>query len=193
MHAWGFHCCLQINDFLRVNQRICLQDLPLDKVGNTMLLLLLSLLFCCLIELHCEDSHEISIPYLSFKDQNLSNNSYVNITKIGGEMYGSDSIRCRSELENCCQTAGLLSGSWSYPNGSDLGGPEDIYQSRGNMTADLRRRNDANTPVGIYCCRIAYISSDPSAKETLCVGLYEGSTGKQTIIVYTQTIVHPIA
>ena len=140
-----------------------------------MLLLLLSLLFCCLVELHCEDSHEISIPYLSFKHQSLSNNSYVDINEIGKATDGSDSIQCRSELKNCCQTAGPLSGSWSYPDGSEVGG--NIYQSRGTMRADLRRRNNAITPVGIYCCRIAYNSSDPSANNTLCVGIYGSSSG----------------
>ena len=141
------------------------------------MLLLLSLLFCCLVELDCE---EISTPYLSFKDQNLSNNSYVDITKI--EDNTNDSIQCLSELKNCCQTAGPLSGSWSFPNGSKLlssSGGHSIIQSRGTRTAQLRRRhnNMANTQVGIYCCRIAYNSSDPSAKETLCVGIYGSSAG----------------
>ena len=40
------------------------------------------------------------------------------------------------------------------------------------MLAVLRRRDMVITPVGIYCCGIAYNSSDPSAKETLCVGIY---------------------
>ena len=140
-----------------------------------MLLLLLSLLFCCLVELHCE---EISTPYLSFKNQNLSNNSYVDITEIGGAPNGSDSIQCRSELQNCCQTSGNLTGSWSYPDGGEVGGPWiEIYQVRNTTRAELRRRNNTNTPVGIYCCRIAYNSSDPSAKETLCVGNYGSSEG----------------
>ena len=142
------------------------------------MLLLLSLLFCCLVELHCED---FSIPYLSFKGQNLSNNSYVDITEIGKAGDGSDSIQCRSELPNCCKTAGPLSGSWSFPNGSELHF-NDIFQSRGTMRADLRRRNNPNTPVGIYCCRIAYNSSDPSAKETLCVGIYGSSAGIYKLI-----------
>ena len=148
----------------------------LVKVGSIMLLLL-SLLFCCLVELHCE---EISIPFLSFKSQNLLNNSYVDITEIADS--SSDSIECRSELPNCCQTAGNLTGSWSFPNGSELlsgSSGDSIIQSRGTRTAQLRRRhnNMANTAVGIYCCRIAYNSSNPLAKETLCVGIYGSSAG----------------
>ena len=138
-----------------------------------MLLLLLSLLFCCLVELHCEDT----IPYLSFKMQNLANNSYVNITEIGEEREGMDSIQCRSDLQNCCGTGNRLKGSWSDPNKNEVDTPTNIFQSRGTMTADLRRRKDANTPVGIYCCRISYNSSDPSAKEILCVGIYGSSAG----------------
>ena len=147
-----------------------------------MLLLLLSLLFCCLVELHCEDSHEISTPYLSFKGQNLTNNSYVNITEIMNSSDGS--IQCRSELQNCCQTAGNLTGSWSFPNGSELlssSSGHSIFQGRGDMRAELRRRNNANTPVGIYCCRIAYNSSDPSVKETLCAGIYYNDHDQQGV------------
>ena len=158
------------------------------------MLLLLSLLFCCLVELHCEDSHEISIPYLSFKDQNLPNNSYVNINEI--EDSTSDSIQCRSELPNCCQVSGPLTGSWSFPNGSELrssSSGHSIIQSRGDMRAELRHRHNANTPVGIYCCRITYNSSDPSAKETLCVGIYGSSAGRYIVHkpIYTQPIVCP--
>ena len=78
---------------------------------------MLGLLFCCLVELHCEDSHEISIPYLCFKGQHLSNNSYVDNTKIGND--NSLSVQCCSELQGCCYII-YLSGSWSFPNGSKL-------------------------------------------------------------------------
>ena len=155
------------------------------------MLLLLSLLFCCLVELHCE---EISTPFLSFKDRNLSNNSYVDITKIGGALDGSNSIQCRSELQNCCETAGLLTGSWSYPNGTDLGGPTNIFQGRTTMRAGLYRRNNENSAVGIYCCRIAYNSSDPSAKETLCVGIYGSSAGTlcKNLLTHNLLFIHSI-
>ena len=142
-----------------------------------MMLLLLSILFCCLVELHCE---EISVPFLSFKGQTLSNNSYVDIGEIGNN--NSLSVQCRSELQDCCQTDGPLTGSWSFPDGTELlseGGRQSIYQGRTTSVAVLRRRDMVTTVVGIYCCRIAYNSSDHSAKETLCVGIYNqaGSTG----------------
>ena len=140
-----------------------------------MMLLLLSILFCCLVELHCE---EISSPFLSFKDQTLSNNSYVDIGEIGND--NSLSVQCRSELDGCCQTDGPLTGSWSFPNRTELlsnGGGESIYQGRTTSVAVLRRRDMVTTAVGIYCCRIAYNSGDPSAKETLCVGIYNQVTG----------------
>ena len=53
---------------------------------------------------------------------------------------GSDSIQCRSELQNC---NGPLIGSWYFPDGSTVGSP-DITQSRGTMKADLCHRNNAN-------------------------------------------------
>ena len=139
-----------------------------------MLLLFLSLLFCCLVELHCE---ETSVPYLSFRGHNLSNNSYVNITEIGNN--NDNSMQCRSELQGCCQTATPLTGSWSFPNGTELlssSGGQSIYQARATSVAVLRRRNMVITAVGIYCCRIAYNSSDPSTRETLCVGIYNPIT-----------------
>ena len=149
-----------------------------------MLKLLLSLLFCCLVRLHCEDCHEISIPYLSFKSQNLTNNSYVVISEIGRVRDGSDSIQCHCELQNCCQTNGTLSASWSFPNGSELlssNSGYSIFQSQGVLRADLHHNdNNSNmviTPAGLYCCRISYHSSDTSAKETLCIGIYGSSRG----------------
>ena len=145
------------------------------QVGNRMLLLFLSLLFCCLVQLHCE---EISTPFLFFRGYSLSNNSYVTITEIGND--NSLSVQCRSELEGCCETGTLLTGSWSFPNGSELlshSGGQSIYQGRTTSVAILRRRDMVTTAVGIYCCRIAYNSGDPSAKETLCVGIYDQVTG----------------
>ena len=91
------------------------------------MLLLLSLLFCSLVELHCEDSHEIYTPYLFFNDKTLSNNSHVDITEIRND----NSMQCCSELQGCCETATPLTGSWSFPNGIELlsyGGEQGIYQ-----------------------------------------------------------------
>ena len=139
------------------------------------MLLLLSLLFCCLVELHCQ---EISTPFLRFMGQTLPNNSHVDITDIRND----NSMQCRSELQGCCQTDGPLSGSWSFPNGTELlsnSGGQSIYQGRATMIAVLRRRDMIITGVGIYCCRIAYNSSDPSAKETLCVGIYNQVIGSR--------------
>ena len=36
-------------------------------------------------------------------------------------------FKCHSELQNCCQTAEILTGSWSFPDGGEVGG--NIFQS----------------------------------------------------------------
>ena len=55
---------------------------------------LLTLLWS-LVEVHSQTS----TPFISFRGQNLSNNSYVDFNQVGVEIDGSDSVRCRSELE----------------------------------------------------------------------------------------------
>ena len=54
----------------------------------------------------------------------------------------------------------------------------DIFESRGSLRVDLRRRNNANSPVGIYRCGIATVAvhdgTDISVRATVYVGLYTG-------------------
>ena len=131
---------------------------------------LLTLLWS-LVEVHSQTS----TPYITFRGQNLSNNSYVDFNQVGDEPDGSDSVRCRSELEMCCSgTQGNLRGDWLFPSGERLpfpGGGNDPYEGRGAQTVDLHRTT-ALTPSGIYRCDIAFDAYDPSAMQTFYVGIY---------------------
>ena len=164
---------------------IQLRDVCLCIINDKrmMLLVSLSLLFWSLLEIQ---SQTLSFPYLSFKGNNLPNNSYVDISQIG-EAYGSsDSVQCISELDYCCNNhTSKLVADWYFPDGTRLyfpGNPGNIYETRGTHRADLHRRGMANSPTGIYCCIIPFNVSNPSARKMLCVGVYTNQGGKYITI-----------
>ena len=121
-------------------------------------------------------------PYVSFMGENLPNHSYVDLTLVGTDNSdpGDNIVRCHTDLSTCCDSSrGDHRGHWYFPDGSrlessSLGG--DIYKTRGNMRVNLRRRNNAMSPSGIYCCDIATVAvhddDDLSVRETVYVGLY---------------------
>ena len=144
-----------------------------------MLLVVLSLLFWSALEIQ---SQTISSPYLSFKGNDLPNNSYVDISQIGNAGDGSDSVQCISELDYCCNNhTSHLVADWYFPDGTRpnfSNGFDDIYEARRSHRADLRRRNMDNSSTGIYCCRVPFNVSNPSARKILCVGVYTDLGGK---------------
>ena len=151
-----------------------------------MLLVLLSLLFWSLLEIQ---SQTVSSPYLSFKDKNLPNNSYVDISQIGEASDGSDSVQCISELDYCCNNhTSRLIADWFFPNETRLnfpGDPDNIYETRVTHRVDLHRRGMANSPTGIYCCRVPFNVSNPRARKMLYVGVYTNLGGKDITTRYS--------
>ena len=143
-----------------------------------MLLVLLSLLFWSFLEIQ---SQTVSSPYLSFKGNDLPNNSYVEISQIGNAGDGNDSVQCISELDYCCNNrTSRLIADWYFPNGTQLnisGDPGNIYEARGTHRADLRRRGMATLPTGIYCCIIPFNISIPLERKMLYVGVYNDQEG----------------
>ena len=132
-------------------------------------LLVLSFLWF-LVEVDCQQK----LAYVSFMNETLPNNSYVDFGLVGSYYDGSDLLQCRSELDSCCSNAeGNLRGDWFFPSGERLPFSKrgDPYQSRGTQTVDIYRRT-ATSPTGIYRCSIAYNASDPLSMLTLYVGLY---------------------
>ena len=121
-------------------------------------------------------------PYVSFRGQTLDNHSYVDLSLVGDDGSGSYSVQCITDLRTCCSGAqSFHRGDWYFPDGTRLtfSGRGDIYENRGSLRVDLRRRNNANSPVGIYRCYIATVAvhddGDNSVRDTVYVGLYTGN------------------
>ena len=116
-------------------------------------------------------------PYLSFMGETLPNHGYVDLTEVGTPETGGDSLECHTDLTSCCSGAqGNHRGEWYFPDGNRLqfsNGGGDIYQQRDAQQVDLRHRNNANSPSGIYRCDIETdMVHDDGARETAYAGLY---------------------
>ena len=117
--------------------------------------------------------------------QTLANHSYVDLSQVGNDLRGSDSVQCHTDLDTCCiSTYGPYRGDWYFPDRTRLpfsGDGGDIYEYRNAQRVDLRRRNNATSPVGIYRCDIptddVYDDTDTSVRHTVYVGLYTVSGG----------------
>ena len=143
-----------------------------------------------------------TFPRLSFMGQTLANHSYVDLSLVGGDRSGSDSVQCITDLSTCCSgDQGAHRGDWFFPNGTRLpfsgrGGiwyfPDgtrlpfatsnvEIFETRVSQGVDLRRNTNANSPTGIYRCDIptdaVHDDTDTSVRDTVYVGLYAGSGG----------------
>ena len=88
---------------------------------------------------------------------------------------------------------GVHRGDWYFPDGSRLKFNDDIFEARGAQRVDLRRRNSATSPVGIYHCNIATVAvhddSDISIRATVYVGLYAASGGMYGSPFHTHLVV----
>ena len=163
---WGPFLLARVKVFLCTHTHCFLEGIYTGMIVSV----LLSLLLWSLVEVHSQTS----TPYISFRGQNLSNNSYVEFSRVGAELNGSDSVRCRTELEMCCSgTQGDLRGDWFFPSGERLPFPRDgdPFEGRGAQTVDLRRIS-ALSPSGLYRCNIAFDADNPSAMQTFYVGIY---------------------
>ena len=107
----------------------------------------------------------VRLPHLSFGNDNvLPNHSYVDLGMV--ETSFNNSVQCHT---------GNHSGQWYFPSGDPLQNKSedgDIYQvepDMDNTTVDLRR-NNANSPTGIYHCEIAVSGNADGAR--VYVGLY---------------------
>ena len=72
---------------------------------------------------------------------------------------------------------------WYFPDGNELRFEResgDIYQDRGAQRIELRRRNNATSPSGIYHCEIPTDDGD-LVRETVYVGIY-GIEGTDTVL-----------
>ena len=110
-------------------------------------------------------------PLLSLRGHLLANNSYVEFSRV--EQSSFTALRCNTPLQNCCTSQLGERGDWFYPNRSRLSfSNRHIYQRREVQRVELHRAKGTTSPTGIYCCAIPYKFS---AKERLCVGLYNNT------------------
>ena len=128
------------------------------------LAVLLNLFFLYFVQVNSQRT-----PYLSLRGHLLANNSYVEFSRVKNGSYTA--LRCNTPLQNCCTSQLGELGNWFFPNGSRVLSRmrnNDIYRRREVQRVDLHRAM-GTSPTGIYCCAIPYKFS---AKERLCVGLY---------------------
>ena len=87
---------------------------------------------------------------------------------------------CHTDLTTCCRASdtpidvGSI-GEWMFPDGtyvlgSIMAAPTDNYfRTRNEQLIRLHRRNNANSPTGLYCCVIP----TSGGMETFCANLGE--------------------
>ena len=138
---------------------------------------LLSLLWS-LVEVHSQ-----TFPYVLFNGQTLANHSYVDLSLVGSDASGSESVQCHTDSSSCCSSAqGSHRGDWYFPDGTRLpfSGIGDIYETRGDHRVGLSR-NHGTPPTGIYRCDIStnavHDDDDISVRDTVYVRLYTASGG----------------
>ena len=131
--------------------------------------------------------HSQTFPLSSFMSQTLTNNSYVDLSQVGGPGFdGGEGIQCITDLTTCCtSTDGAHRGDWYFHDGTQLpfAAPNvDTYETHVPQGVDIRRNSGANSPTGIYRCDIptgaVHDDTDISVRDTVYVGLYTGSGGK---------------
>ena len=151
---------------------------------------LLCLLLWSLVEVHSQTE----FPYVSFMGETLANHGYVDLNEVGDPAVNpSDhSVQCHTDLNTCCSGSwGQHRADWHFPNGDRLpfSSPSvGIHEARGAQRVELRRRNNADSPSGIYRCDIptdaVHHDNDNSVRETVYVGLYTTGGGNVKINVY---------
>ena len=141
------------------------------------------ILFWSLVEVHSQTA-----PYVSFMGVNLPNHSYVDLTTVGDDIYSASggTVRCHTDLETCC-TGSVDLGNWYFPDGDVLpfaynaSTNIDIVEDREPQVVHIRRRNNAMSPSGIYCCVIETVAVNDNTNsitgETVYVGLYPPNEG----------------
>ena len=75
-----------------------------------------SLLLLCLLWSLVEVNSQTEYPYVSFMGETLANHAYVDLSLVGNDDSGNDSVQCHTDLESCCTcTQGIHRGNWIPP------------------------------------------------------------------------------
>ena len=82
----------------------------------------MSVLLCLLLAL--VEVHSLTAPYLTFMNNSIPNNSYVDLNTVSR---GDSELRCNTDLVTCCTSdQGDDRGNWYYPNGNELSYSTDL-------------------------------------------------------------------
>ena len=137
------------------------------------------LVVCILISVCVNCLLSQTFPYVSFGGQTLANHSYVNLSLVGNDASGSDSVQCHTDLMTCCtRNDGGHRGDWYFPNGTRLPfifDACDIYELRFNRSVNVGYTNQNTSTTGIYRCGIPTVAVHGDTniiRDTVYVGLY---------------------
>ena len=138
------------------------------------------MLLWCLVEVQPQSPY----PYVSFLGETLPNHAYVDLSLVGINQDGSDSVQCHTNVRTCCRSSeGLHRGDW-FPPGSNMKLPfpalkDFVFEDREAQRVDLRQRN-ASSPTGIFRCTV-YVrveGEENPVQRSAFVGLYLGDGGE---------------
>ena len=127
-------------------------------------------------------ANALSHPNITFMGEALPDHSYIDISRLGDDRGGLDSVQCHTNVETCCASAqGAERGDWFAPGGTRLPFPQLgnlIFEDREDQRVDLRRRN-ISSPTGIYRCEVPVSDGDDGklTRKSAYVGLYTSEGG----------------
>ena len=130
---------------------------------------------------------QTEFPYVSFRGESLPNHGHVDLSLVGDPETSTgsgDAVQCHTDIQACCSAdeGGIRTADWHFPDGERVpfasDKTADIHLQRTAQRVDLRRRRNALSPSGMYCCNIR-VSGDDNIpeRERVYVGIY-GSGGK---------------
>ena len=141
--------------------------------------------------------HSQTAPNLTFMGETLPNNSYVNLSLVGGSG-SSNEVVCNTDLDTCCNGGiGLDRGDWYFPDGDRVPFPGNhpLVEKRLFQRVELDRGlRSGSIPSGIYRCSIETRAvhsddkTDTTTREIVYVGLYD-SGGDQILLSYILTCI----
>ena len=133
---------------------------------TTIALLLMPLLLSALVEVHSQ-----SVPYLTFRGNNISNHGYVDLNTVGYD--SPNAVQCHTDLVTCCTgSQGPDRGDWYFPDGDRLPFSSNVFEARSDRIVFLFYTSSGGTS-GIYRCDIETVAvNDNGDHETVYVGLY---------------------
>ena len=130
--------------------------------------------------------HSHAVPYVTFMGETLPNNSYVDLSLVGGRNSDGEGVQCHTDLTTCCSRhQGMDRGNWYAPGSiTNLKLPFSghLSQRRESQKVTLYHRSKVlpsdHHQSGMYRCDIAV---NGSGRGTVYIGIYE--TGGTDIII----------